>query len=139
MIELKEGKPICTPDAKEKLKRFKDDIQWMCSLPLYIEWDTEHTSGKPVVISHAPIATVWGMRYSDAMHETFAEMALWNRREPDENAPIFNIFGHTATQNGVDVQSHYVNVDTGCYMAEHGYGMLSAYCVETGETVSVKG
>jgi len=135
---LEEGKPVAVSDVKEKLACFKDDIRWMRSLPLYLELDVVHASGKPIVISHAPIATVWGMRYSDAMYKTFADMALWNRREPDEDAPIFNIFGHTVTPFGAEIQQHFVNVDTGCYMARSGYGMLSAYCVETGEVVSEK-
>jgi serine/threonine protein phosphatase 1 len=138
LIKLEEGKPVYIPGPKERLTVFKNDMRWISSLPLYIELDVVHPSGKPVVISHAPIATVWGMRNSEAMYKTFCEMALWNRREPDENAPIFNIFGHTVTPFGVEVQPHFVNVDTGCYMSEHGYGMLSAYCVETGEVVSQK-
>lgn len=136
LITLQEGKPVVVSGAKERLEIFKEDIRWMRSLPLYMELDTDHPSGKPVVVSHAPIATVWGIRYSDAMYKTFADMALWNRREPDEDAPIFNIFGHTVTPYGVKVERHFVNVDTGCYMARSGYGMLSAYCVETGEVVS---
>ena len=136
LITLQEGKPVVVSGAKERLEIFKEDIRWMRSLPLYMELDTDHPSGKPVVVSHAPIATVWGIRYSDAMYKTFADMALWNRREPDEDAPIFNIFGHTVTPYGVKVERHFVNVDTGCYMAHSGYGMLSAYCVETGKVVS---
>jgi serine/threonine protein phosphatase 1 len=138
LIILEEGKPVLTPDVKEKLPVFKEDIAWIRSLPLYIELDVPHSSGKPVVISHAPVATVWGLRYSDAMYKTFLDTALWNRREPDEDARIFNIFGHTVTPYGADVKPHYVNVDTGCYMVRSGYGMLSAYCVESGEVVSVK-
>ena len=44
-----------------------------------------------------------GLRYSDAMYKTFLDMALWNRREPDEDVKIFNIFGHTVTPYGADV------------------------------------
>jgi len=138
LITLHEGKPVLTPDVQEKLPTFKEHLKWVSQLPLYIELDTSHVSKKPVVVSHAPVATVWNLRYSDAMYQTFLDMALWNRREPDENAPIFNIFGHTVTPYGPDVKPHYVNVDTGCYMARSGYGMLSAYCVESGEVVSVQ-
>ena len=138
LIRLEEGKPVLTSDAKEKLIQFKDDIRWMRQLPLYLELDIEHSSGKPVIVSHAPIATVWSLRHSDAMYKTFLDAALWNRREPDEDAKIFNIFGHTPTPYGVKIEDHYVNVDTGCYMGRNSYRMLSAYCVETGEVVSVK-
>jgi len=52
--------------------------------------------------------------------------------------PIFNIFGHTPpVEFGVEIEESYVNVDTGCYANEYGYGELSAYCVETGEVVAV--
>jgi serine/threonine protein phosphatase 1 len=138
LIILEEGKPVLAPDAKEKIGIFKEDMEWIGRLPLYLELDAPHLSGKPVVVSHAPIATVWGMRHNDAMRKTFVDMALRNRREPNEDARIFNIFGHTVTPNGADIKPHYVNVDTGCYMAESGYGILSAYCVETGEVVSAR-
>ena len=138
LVSLEEGKPVVTPDAKEKLAQFKADIKWIRKLPLYIELNIAHPSGKPVVISHAPVATVWGLRHSDAMYKTFLDTVLWNRREPDEDTKIFNIFGHTVTPYGVEVRPHFVNVDTGCYMARSGYGMLSAYCVESGEVLSVK-
>ena len=138
LIDIEEGKPVVTHDAKEKLVQFKADIKWIRKLPLYIELDIAHPSSKPVVISHAPVATIWGLRYSDAMYKTFLDTVLWNRREPDEDTKIFNIFGHTVTPYGVEVKPHYVNVDTGCYMVRSGYGMLSAYCVQSGEVVSVK-
>ena len=137
LIAIEEGKPVAALDAREKLSQFKSDLAWIRKLPLYLELDAVHASGRPVVVSHAPVASVWKMRNSEAMRKTFCDMALWNRREPDEDAKIFNIFGHTATPYGADVKPHYVNVDTGCYMARSGYGRLSAYCVESGEVVSV--
>jgi len=138
LIKLQDGKLIKHPQIDEYIDRFIQDIEWIRTLPLYIELDISHPSNKPVVISHAPIATVWSLRYSDSMYKTFLDMALWNRREPDSDAKIFNIFGHTVTPYSVDIKPHYVNVDTGCYMARSGYGLLSAYCVESGEVVSVK-
>lgn len=47
----------------------------------------------------------------------------------------FNIFGYTPRANGLAIQGYYMNVDTGRYI-EGGYRKLSAYCVETGETMS---
>lgn len=122
---------------QEALKIMEQDIAWMKKLPLYIELDTKHVSGLPVVISHAPIATVWGVRNMESMQVTFRDAALWNRREPNRDAKIFNIFGHTPVREGVETQPHYVNVDTGCYIGKSGYNRLSAYCLETGEVVSV--
>jgi serine/threonine protein phosphatase 1 len=140
LVKLENGKPVKADDFTEALKQFKDDMKWMEKLPLYLELPFEHLSEKTVVISHAPIATVWAMRKIDSMYGTFARLATTCRRDPDSSdAPIFNIFGHTPMQNGPRVCEHFVNIDTGCYMREGGYNQLSAYCIETGEVISVKG
>ena len=36
--------------------------------------------------------------------------------------PIFNIYGHTPAEFGAEIEDDYVNVDTGCYVNEYGYG-----------------
>ena len=138
IVKLKEGKPAKVEAYEKALCSFQDDLDWMESLPLYIELDAVHHSGLPVVVSHGAVATVWGLRKVDAMFKTFRDMALWNRKEPGHDTKIFNIFGHTPTRWEAEVQSHYVNVDTGCYVGRNGYNKLSAYCVETGEVVSVE-
>lgn len=139
LVELEEGKPIKVDDYAEGLQRFKDDMKWMEKLPLYLELPIEHPSQKTVVVSHAPIATAWAMRKVESLYGTFARLATTNRRDPDSaDAPIFNIFGHTPMQNGPRIRDHFVNIDTGCYKEEEGYGLLSAYCIETGDVMSVK-
>ncbi len=141
LVQLKEGKPAKVENYREALKAFKEDIAWMEKLPLYLEFPVIHASGKPVVVSHAPIGTVWGMRHMNAMYDTFFRTAMSSRREPDSDTKIFNIFGHTPVQNGVKIREHFANIDTGCYVEdEEGFGMgkLSAYCVETGKVISVE-
>jgi serine/threonine protein phosphatase 1 len=138
LVKLENGKPVKADNFTEGLKQFKEDMKWMEKLPLFIELEVEHISGLPVVVSHAPVATVWGLRYVESMYKTFRDMALSNRRDPDEDSKIFNIFGHTPVKFGVEIQPHHVNVDTGCYIGRNGYSRLSAYCVETGEAVSVE-
>lgn len=138
LIDMVDDDPVKTDDYEVPLRQFKDDIKWMEKLPDYIELDIKHLSGKPVVISHAPIDSVWGLRQIDSMYKTFHRMATTNRRDPDEDAKIFNIFGHTPVRWGVEVRPHYVNVDTGCYMGKNGYNQLSAYCIETGEVVNAE-
>lgn len=129
LIKLIDGKPHKVDDPVEAIKQIRDDIAWMRSLPLYIELEHLHPSGKPIVISHACVGNVW--HFHDDMNNqyTFRDYALWNRKQPREDMPIFNIFGHTPVEFGVEIEEHYVN--------RHGYAMLSAYCVESGETVSV--
>lgn len=119
----------------EALKQFEDDRAWMETLPLYVELPIAHPSGKLVVVSHSPIADAWEMRNNPDNAEVFRHKALTNRRDPSDNPPIFNIFGHSPVRWGAEVTPYYVNVDTGCYMGKNGYNRLSAYCVETGEII----
>jgi serine/threonine protein phosphatase 1 len=136
LVKREEGALLCDEDT-EALEQFKDDLAWMKSLPLYIELDSKHASGKPIVISHACVGSVWHFHDDPNNQETFTEYALWNRKHPLKEMPIFNIFGHTPVEFGVEIEESYVNVDTGCYFNEYGYGELSAYCVETGEVVKI--
>ncbi|MEA3373154.1 MAG: hypothetical protein U9Q62_05615, partial [Campylobacterota bacterium] len=139
IVKLIEGKLAKVENHAKSLERFKDDMTWMKNLPLYIELEVVHPSGKPVVVSHAPIDSVWNLKDDEKRKYTFKQRALTNRQNPHQGAKIFNIFGHTPRANGPDIQEHYVNVDTGCYIEDGaGLGKLCAYCVETGETVCVK-
>ncbi|MEA3373157.1 MAG: metallophosphoesterase [Campylobacterota bacterium] len=61
VVKLEDGKPVKIENFEEPLQHFKDDLKWMEQLPLYIELNIKHPSGKPVVISHAPIDSVWGL------------------------------------------------------------------------------
>lgn len=139
LVKVEENQLVPHHFIKEFIFQFEDDIQWMKNLPLYLELNTHHVSGRSVVVSHSAIASVWELR--DNIDETskrkLRDMVLWNRSKPFDNEAIFNIFGHTPQQYSADVSNHYVNIDTGCYMKEEsGFGVLSAYCVETQEIFS---
>ena len=139
IIQLKDNRlcKVDNPDAA--IARLEADLEWMKNLPLYVEVAAPHASGKKVIVSHACVASVWHLHDDEKRKNTFAEYALWNRKNPPPKTemPIFNIFGHTPVEFGVEIEEHYVNVDTGCYSGAYGYGELSAYCVETGEVVKV--
>jgi serine/threonine protein phosphatase 1 len=137
VIQLIEGKPYKVDNYQEALALIRDDIEWMKKLPLYLMLDISHPSKKPVVVSHACVGAVWQHHDSEKGEQTFKEYALWNRKNPPIDMPIFNIFGHTPVEFGVEIEDSYVNVDTGCYINQHGYAELSAYCVESAEVVSV--
>lgn len=129
------GKLECI-ENEEGMKQFKDDREWLKTLPLYIELPNK-INNKPVVISHASCADMWHHHDNPNGVETFREYALWNRKEPKRDSEIFNIFGHTPVDFGVEIEEHFVNVDTGCYIKKWGYNTLSAYCVESGEVLNV--
>jgi len=118
------------------LKQFLDDIEWLKSLPLYIELP-QKINNKPVVVTHASCADVWRHHNNPNGEDTFREYALWHRPNPKPTSEIYNIFGHTPVEFGVEIEEHFANVDTGCYIKKHGYNELSAFCIETQEVVSV--
>lgn len=136
LVKKEEGSLLCVENA-EALEQFKDDLEWMDVLPQYVELDAKDPSDRPVIVSHACVGHVWHFHDDPNNQEIFTEYALWNRKHPPKEMPIFNIFGHTPMEFGVEIEECFVNVDTGCYMNEYGYGELSAYCVETGEVVKV--
>ena len=139
LISIKDKKIVPHPFIDEFIFQFEDDIAWMKKLPLYLELDTEHVSKRKVVISHSSITSVWNLRDSSEEEEMnkFKGTVLWGRSKPVDTEYIFNIFGHTPQKYSADMKNHYVNIDTGCYMKENkGFGLLSAYCVETGEIYS---
>jgi len=123
---------------KEFLFQFKDDIEWLKGLPLFLELGITHpSSGRSVVVSHSSISSVWDIRYKNQYANIFKETVLWHRTEPLDQAKIFNVFGHTPQVYSADIKKHYVNIDTGCYIkGKRGYGLLSAYCIESGEVYS---
>lgn len=130
-VDKSDGKLVCLED-KEKFQKLLDDVLWLETLPLYLELKASKNN-KPIVVSHASMANVWHLK--DEKEDVFEEYALWNRKEPKEDVPIFNIFGHTI-QKEVDLTKHFIDVDTGCCYAKEGYGKLSAYCVELNEVIS---
>jgi serine/threonine protein phosphatase 1 len=121
---------------EEALKVFEEDMAWMERLPTYLELPLQK-NGLSVVVSHAPLGSVWELRNSEAMFGMFHKTATTSRRNPDANVRIFNVFGHTPQPFGIDEANNYANVDTGCYKKEEGYGMLSAYCIENGEVIGM--
>ena len=139
LVHIEDNKMVPHVFIEEFIFQFEDDIEWMKKLPIYLELDANHPSNRKVVVSHSAIAPVWKMKESKELEEIkkFTDVVLWGRTKPMDIEPIFNIFGHTPQQYSADMHGHYVNIDTGCYKKhDKGYGVLSAYCVETGEVYS---
>lgn len=129
LIKFSKQKPYVIKD-KAILRVFKNDLNWMKNLPLFIKLDNKR-NGMPIVISHAFIGDIWHKKDSDE----FRRNVLYNRKLPNKNVQIFNIFGHTPTTK-IDLDSYFLCVDTGCCYNINGYGKLSAYCVEEHKIIS---
>ena len=137
LVSLVNNQMVAHPFIRDFIFQFEDDIKWMKTLPIYIEVKKEHPSGRNIVISHSAIAPVWKLRDKKESYKNFKNTVLWGRMKPIDSEPIFNIFGHTPQQYSADTHSHYVNIDTGAYRKnEKGFGLLSAYCIESGEVFS---
>ena len=133
-IDNYDKKLLCV-ENKERFEAFKSDIEFLKTLPYFIELPIKK-DGKPIVISHASMADIWHLAKDEKKQNKFEEYVLWNRKNPKKDVEIFNIFGHTPIKH-IDTSKHFINVDTGCYIKNKtGYGRLSAYCIETNEIIS---
>lgn len=120
-----------------QFKQFEEDVQWMNNLPLFLELDFK-INDLSVVVSHASIGDKWHMHNDKNFKNTFKDYCLWHRINPiKEKSKIFNIFGHTIVDFGPDIQDHYINLDTGCYLNRYGYNKLSSYCLEDNSIISI--
>ena len=133
-VDKYDGKLICVENIKA-FEQFKNDIQWMKELPLYIKIKKIKKDNKKIVISHASMGNVWHHHNNADGIETFKEYALWNRTPPYPQCDIFNIYGHTIIDK-IDTSLHYLNIDTGCYLKDDIVRELSAYCIEDDTIIS---
>jgi len=130
---IKDGK---LPSNKA-LEQIKNDIEWMKSLPIYLELDALHHTKLPVVVSHSNITHVWHLREDKEEFDYFKDIATRGRDlSYNRDSNIVNIFGHTPTKK-LNKNSYCINVDSGCCYQEDGLGKLTAYCVENDEFIVV--
>ena len=124
------------------IEQLKDDVAWMEKLPIYLELEANHLSGKKVVVSHSNISKVWTIRNDKEKRQKFIDEALWTRdQNSSDKANIFNIYGHTPQKYNAQIGDNFANIDTGCCfysLEDNMYGQLSAYCVESGEVFEVR-
>jgi len=110
------------------IESFQDDISWMKSLPLYLEYPQYKTKdNRTLVISHSCIDNTWDLRDADDKFnkKDFKTKVLYSRNQkPLDNKEIFNVFGHTPTRKPI-ITSYFTNIDTGAYYKDQ-YGVLTA-------------
>ena len=112
----------------DPIQTFKDDLEWMKSLPLYLEYPESKTKdNRTLVVSHSCVDDLWSLRDSDDKFdiEDFKTKVLYSRnKDPLDNKEIFNIFGHTPVKKPI-TESYYANIDTGAFYKEK-FGVLTA-------------
>ncbi|MCH9741089.1 MAG: metallophosphoesterase [Epsilonproteobacteria bacterium] len=117
---------------EEGIASLKRDLEWIASLPLFIDMGEIENYHLPLVISHGSIGDFWHLKETNRKHFEF--YILSNRRRPSSNSPIFNIYGHTVVPSVVKGKN-FVSLDTGCGKSHDA--KLSAYCIESGEVFEV--
>ena len=139
MVEKLENGDLKFIHNKKDIKEFLDDSEWMENLPIYLELDAKHPSAKQVVVSHSNISKIWSLRHDRKQRDFFEYEAQWTRdTETVEDTDIFNIYGHTPQKHKTTIKKDYACIDRGCcYPTRTEYGMLAAYCVESGEVFEV--
>lgn len=121
---------IYFPEA-EMSDQFDEHIEYMKSLPLFIEYpEVTDSNGRKLVVSHSSIASVWD--FSEKRRQEYADQfkqnIIWGRPSTIRDIPdIYNIFGHTVVSNGPKIKVPFANLDTGCcFKPEPGVGILTA-------------
>lgn len=103
-------------DGKIDEKTLLCHIDWLKTLPLYKEYKDLKINNRTLVVSHSHVYNTWDYRnYStySSEYKTFVKTVLFSRFKNFDNSDIFNVFGHTPTQN-VLVQNHKASIDLGC-------------------------
>ena len=111
------------------IEKLKDDLEWIDSLPCYLELGRFEGYDLPIVVTHGSTGEYWHLK--DENLKEFRAISQSNRNPPSENSPIFNIYGHVI-HSEVKIGKNHVCVDTGCGKTFDG-ARLSAYCLETKE------
>lgn len=113
-------------DKNDRKKIFEDDVEWMASLPFFIEFpDVVNERGQKLIVSHSICFPILETVANDAA----IDYGIWKKLNEDtlNHYPIpkdyFNVFGHTVVGKYPIVKNNYACIDTGCYKKD---GYLSA-------------
>jgi len=125
--------------GKETLDSYRDEngkldkrlmlehIQWLSMLPLYKEYKNIKTKdGRYLVISHSHVYDKWDNRHCDEDtkgYRVFKETVHYSRYKDFDNPEIFNVFGHTPTENPI-INEYKASIDLGCVYDEKNEGKL---------------
>lgn len=96
---------------------YNEHIEWMKSLPLYMEFpDVKNAQGRSLLVTHSSASGVWHWNTArrNQMKDVFEKAVMWSRLKHIHDIPgVYNVFGHSPQQDA-RVSQIYANVDTGC-------------------------
>jgi len=114
------------------LQPFYRDIEWLRTLPYYLELEGCEVNGRKVVVSHASVSRIWELRKTDV--KRFNALVVSNRDIPTPVEGVYNVFGHTPLREA-KLYDYAARIDTGPYL----YGTLSALEVPSLRVISSEG
>lgn len=105
-------------DPKEQEKLLQKHLDWLETLPYFLEINSLDTLGQSLYVTHG-----FGLPYYHKK-KVSKEKIIWSRlrnanvkEEVKKNYGVFNVFGHDV-QKQVLIERNFACVDTGCVYAE---------------------
>lgn len=117
-------------EGKIDKKLLFEHIEWLSKLPLYKEYkDIKTEDDRYLVVSHSHVYDKWDNRYCTENTEgyrVFKEAVHYSRYKSLDNPEIFNVFGHTPTEEPI-INDYKASIDLGCgYKEKKEEGKLCA-------------
>lgn len=116
-----------TLQSYENNSKLKIHLEYLKSLPLYLEYKDLTLNNRYLVVSHSHVEKKW--QYKDypinsKEYKKFKSTVLNTRYKNFDNKEIFNVFGHTPISK-VDTNAYKANIDLGCVYGETGNGLCA--------------
>lgn len=116
--------------GKETLESYKNDnktleehLNYIKSLPSYKEYkDIKTDDERYLVVSHSHVGSKWQYRdypMNSKEYSSFQKEIFYSRYKDFDNKDIFNVFGHTVTQEPI-ITPHKASIDLGCVYNQEG-------------------
>ena len=114
--------------AQSYIGRYKalleSDLDWIESLPSYLEYDIPDESGRTLFITHGFGLPYWKNKEDPELELLFQINRLTNvdstefnfseKKENYKNTTVFNVFGHDVQKTPL-ITTTYAAIDTGCF------------------------
>lgn len=107
--------------------KLKIHLEYLKSLPLYLEYKNLILNDRYLVVSHSQVESKWQYRdypSNSVEYKDFKNTVLNARYKNFDNKSIFNVFGHTPLSK-IDVNEYQANVDLGCVYGSTGNGLCA--------------
>ncbi|MDY0052713.1 MAG: metallophosphoesterase [Aliarcobacter sp.] len=116
-----------TLQSYKNSSKLKIHLEYLKSLPLYLEYKDLTLNNRYLVVSHSQVENKWQYKnypVNSKEYKKFQSTVLNARYKNFDNKEIFNVFGHTSISK-VDINEYKANIDLGCVYGETGDGLCA--------------